>query len=112
MADCDGLLRAQALEAYEAIPSLDTHGELTRLILAEVTLLTQKYRNVRRHDVPHIQELAGLLDVLWQEVEMVAARGPALAMLGGSSDAPVPAAITAIPKRMDAVQAEAPREPA
>lgn len=71
MANCDGLLRAQAIEAYEAIPSLDTHGELTRLILAEVSLLAQKYRYVRRHDVPHIEELVGLLDVLWQEVEMV-----------------------------------------
>jgi hypothetical protein len=68
--EADGLQRARALEAYEAIPSLDHHGELTRLILAEVSLLTEKYRNVRRHEVPHIQELAGLLDVLWQEVEM------------------------------------------
>ena len=66
----DGLLRAQALEAYEAIPSLDAHGELTRLILTEVSLLTEKYRYVRRHDVPHIKELSGLLDVLWQEIEM------------------------------------------
>lgn len=73
MADCDGLLRAEALEAYEAIPSLDAHGELTRLILAEVALLTGKYRCVRRHDVPHIAELAGLLDVLWQEVRMAEA---------------------------------------
>ena len=72
--DQDGLLRAQALEAYEAIPSLDAHGELTRLILAEVALLTRKYRCVRRHDVPHIAELAGLLDVLWQEVEEAEAR--------------------------------------
>jgi len=71
MSDCDGLLRAQAIEAYEAIPSLDTHGELTRLILAEVSLLAHKYRYVRRHHIPHIQELVGLLDVLWQEVEMV-----------------------------------------
>jgi hypothetical protein len=71
MAASDGLLRAQAIEAYEAIPSLDAHGELTRLILAEVSLLAHKYRYVRRHDVPHIEELAGLLDVLWQEVEMV-----------------------------------------
>ena len=71
MAASDGLLRAQAIEAYEAIPSLDTHGELTRLILAEVSLLAHKYRYVRRHDVPHIAELAGLLDVLWQEIEMV-----------------------------------------
>lgn len=74
MAECEGLLRAQAIEAYEAIPSLDAHGELTRLILAEVALLTRKYRCVRRHDVPHIAELTGLLDVLWQEVEMAEAR--------------------------------------
>jgi hypothetical protein len=70
MADRDTMLRVQAMEAYEAIPSLDAHGELTRLILTEVSLLAEKYRNVRRHDVPHIQEIAGLLDVLWQEVEM------------------------------------------
>lgn len=76
MADTDGLLRAQALEAYEAIPSLDSHGELTRLILTEVSLLTEKYRYVRRHQVPHIEELAGLLDVLWQEVEMEFAGAP------------------------------------
>ena len=77
MTQPDALLRAQALEAYEAIPSLDTHGELARLILAEVTLLTEKYRLVRRHDIPHIRELAGLLDVFWQEVEMaIAERKP------------------------------------
>ena len=75
MSECEGLLRARALEAYEAIPSLDAHGDLTRLILAEVALLTKKYRCVRRHDVPHIAELTGLLDVLWQEVEMAEARG-------------------------------------
>ena len=75
MSECEGLLRARALEAYEAIPSLDAHGELTRLILAEVALLTKKYRCVRRHDVPHIAEVTGLLDVLWQEVEMAEARG-------------------------------------
>ena len=69
--DNEALLRAQAIEAYEAIPSLDTHGELTRLILAEVSLLTEKYRLVRRHDIPHIRELAGLLDVFWQEVKEV-----------------------------------------
>lgn len=68
--ESDCMLRAQAFEAYEAIPSLDLHGENIRLILAEVSLLTEKYRCVRRHDVPHIAELAGLLDVLWQEVEM------------------------------------------
>ena len=70
MIESDGPLRAKALEAYEAIPSLDRHGELTRLILAEVSLLAEKYRYVRRHDVPHVRELAGLLDVLWQEIEM------------------------------------------
>lgn len=70
MTQCDAELRAQALEAYDAIPSLDEHGELARLILAEVSLLTEKYRLVRRHDIPHIRELAGLLDVFWQEVEM------------------------------------------
>ena len=80
--DNEALLRAQAIEAYEAIPSLDTHGELTRLILAEVSLLTEKYRLVRRHDVPHISELAGLLDVFWQEVEMdfAALRDPLIQM--------------------------------
>ena len=41
MADRDSLLRAQAVEAYEAIPSLDEHGDLARLILAEVSLLTE-----------------------------------------------------------------------
>ena len=56
MESTDGLLRAEAVEAYEAIPSLDVHGELTR-----------------RHDVPHIQEISWLLDVLWQEVAMVSA---------------------------------------
>ncbi len=70
MMDPDSALRVQAMEAYEAIPSLDAHGEMTRLILTEVSLLAEKYRNVRRHDVPHIREIAGLLDVLWQEVEM------------------------------------------
>ena len=69
MADVVGLRRAQALEAYEAIPSLDRHGELTRLILAEVSLLADTYRHVRRHDVPHVRELVGLLDVFWQEID-------------------------------------------
>jgi hypothetical protein len=74
MVECDGVLRAKALEAYESISSLDKHGEMVRLVLSEVSLLTEKYRNVRRHDVPHIAELAGLLDVLWQEVEMDVAK--------------------------------------
>ena len=69
MIQSDSVLRAQALAAYECIPSLDDYGELMRLILAEVSLLTEKYRLVRRHDIPHIKELAGLLDVFWQEVE-------------------------------------------
>lgn len=68
----EALRRAQATDAYEAIPSLDKHGEMVRLILVEVSLLAERYRNVRRHDIPHIRELAGLLDVLWQEIEMVA----------------------------------------
>ena len=68
----DNVLRAKELEAYEAI-SLDRHGEIVRLILAEVSLLTDKYRYVRRHDVPHIRELAGLVDLLWQEIEMQSA---------------------------------------
>jgi hypothetical protein len=77
MTQPDGLLRAQAFEAYESIRSLDAHGELTRLILAEISLLTEKYRHVRRHDIPHIRELSGLLDVFWQEVEMESASGGA-----------------------------------
>lgn len=66
----DGLFRARELEAYEAMGSLDDHGETIRLILAEASLLTEKYRYVVRHDVPHVRELAGLIDLLWQEVEM------------------------------------------
>jgi hypothetical protein len=66
--DNDALLRAKELEAYEGI-SLDKHGEIVRLILAEVSLLTEKYRYVQRHQVPHIRELSGLIDLLWQEIE-------------------------------------------
>jgi hypothetical protein len=66
----DNVLRAKELEAYEAMGSLDAHGELVRLILAEASLLADKYRYVRRHDVPHIRELSGLIDLLWQEIEM------------------------------------------
>lgn len=69
----DNVLRAKEIEAYEALGSLDRHGEIIRLILAEVSLLTDKYRYVRRHDVPHIRELSGLVDLLWQEVEMQSA---------------------------------------
>jgi hypothetical protein len=68
--DNDGLLRAKEIEAYEAMGSLDAHGEIVRLILAEVSLLTEKYRYVQRHQVPHIRELGGLIDLLWQEIEM------------------------------------------
>lgn len=71
--DHEGLLRAKELEAYESIDSLDRHGEVIRLILAEVSLLTEKYRFVQRHQVPHIRELAGLVDLLWQEIEMQSA---------------------------------------
>ena len=67
----ESLARADAIAAFEAIPSLDDHGELARLILAEVSMLTRKYRCARRHDVPHIAELTGLLDVFWQEVKEV-----------------------------------------
>lgn len=70
----DGVLRAKEIEAYEAMGSLDEHGELVRLILAEASLLVEKYRYVQRHEVPHIRELAGLIDLLWQEVEMDSAR--------------------------------------
>jgi hypothetical protein len=66
----DGLFRARELEAYEAMGSLDGHGETIRLILAEASLLAEKYRYVARHDVPHVRELAGLIDLLWQEIEM------------------------------------------
>lgn len=69
----DNVLRAKEIEAYEAIGSLDRHADVVRLILAEVSLLTDKYRYVRRHDVPHIHELSGLIDLLWQEVEMQSA---------------------------------------
>ena len=33
-------------------------------------MLSEKYRYVRRHDVPHVRELTGLIDLLWQEIEM------------------------------------------
>ena len=69
MINSDGFFRAKELEAYEAMGSLDEHGDIVRLILAEASLLTEKYRYVRRHDVPHVRELAGLIDLLWQEVE-------------------------------------------
>lgn len=68
--DSDGLLRAKEVEAYESIASLDRHGEIIRLILAEVSLLSEKYRYVQRHQVPHVRELSGLIDLLWQEIEM------------------------------------------
>ena len=70
MIQSDGLFRARELEAYEAMGSLDAHGETIRLILAEASLLAEKYRYVARHDVPHVRELAGLIDLLWQEIEM------------------------------------------
>lgn len=70
----EAVARADAIAAFEAVPSLDDHGELARLILAEVSLLTRKYRCARRHDVPHIAELTGLLDVFWQEVDEIEAQ--------------------------------------
>jgi len=72
--DNDAILRSQAVDGYDAVPSLDAHGEMIRLILVEVSLLAERYRYVSRHDIPHVKELAGLLDVLWQEVEMESAR--------------------------------------
>jgi hypothetical protein len=66
----DGFFRAKELEAYEGLGSLDEHAEIVRLILAEASLLAEKYRYVARHDVPHVREIAGLIDLLWQEIEM------------------------------------------
>jgi len=66
----DGFFRAKELEAYEGLGSLDEHAEIVRLILAEASLLAEKYRYVARHDVPHVRELAGLIDLLWQEIEI------------------------------------------
>ena len=76
MIPSDGLFRAREIEAYEAMGSLDGHGETIRLILAEASLLAEKYRYVARHDVPHVRELAGLIDLLWQEIEIDAVRVP------------------------------------
>lgn len=70
MIKSDGFFRARELEAYERLGSLDEHGEVVRLILAEASLLAEKYRYVARHDVPCVRELAGLIDLLWQEIEM------------------------------------------
>lgn len=70
MIQSDNILRAKEIECYEAIGSLDRHGEIVRLILAEASLLADKYRYVQRHDVPHVRELSGLIDLLWQELEM------------------------------------------
>jgi len=70
MIGSDGFFRAKELEAYERLGSLDEHGEIVRLILTEASLLAEKYRYVTRHDVPHVRELAGLIDLLWQEIEM------------------------------------------
>ena len=66
----DAILRRKELDAYEAISSLDRHGEMVRLILAEVSMLSEKYRYVQRHDVPHVRELTKMIDLLWQEIEM------------------------------------------
>ena len=77
----DGFFRAKELEAYEALGSLDEHAEIVRLILAEASLLAEKYRYVARHDVPHVRELAGLIDLLWQELEIDAARVPEVSPL-------------------------------
>ena len=70
MIKSDGFFRAKELEAYEGMGSLDEHAEIVRLILAEASLLAEKYRYVARHDVPHVREISGLIDLLWQEIEM------------------------------------------
>ena len=77
----DGFFRAKELEAYERLGSLDEHAEIVCLILAEASLLAEKYRYVARHDVPHVRELAGLIDLLWQELEIDAARVPEVSPL-------------------------------
>ena len=70
MIKSDGFFLAKELEAYESMGSLDEQGEIVRLILAEASLLAEKYRYVRRHEVPHVREIAGLIDLLWQEIEI------------------------------------------
>lgn len=80
MIQSDNVLRAKEIEAYESVP-LEKHGELIRLILAEASLLADKYRYVQRHDVPHVRELRGLIDLLWQEIEMESARPEELSPL-------------------------------
>ena len=74
----DDILRRKELDAYEAIPSLDRHDEIIRLILAEVSMLSEKYRYVQRHDVPHVRELTKMIDLLWQEIEMKSYPQPVL----------------------------------
>jgi hypothetical protein len=81
MIESDGFFRAKELEAYERMGSLDDHGEVVRLILAEASLLAEKYRYVRRHEVPHVRELAGLIDLLWEELEMDRAKVPEVSPL-------------------------------
>ena len=81
MIESDGFFRAKELEAYERLGSLDEHAEIVRLILAEASLLAEKYRYVARHDVPHVRELASLIDLLWQEIEMESARVPEISPL-------------------------------
>ena len=33
-------------------------------------MLSEKYRYVQRHDVPHVRDLTKMIDLLWQEIEM------------------------------------------
>ena len=81
MIESDGFFRAKELEAYERLGSLDDHADIVRLILAEASLLAEKYRYVARHDVPHVRELASLIDLLWDEIEMETARLPEISPL-------------------------------
>ena len=76
MIKSDGFFRAKELEAYEGLGSLDRHAEIVRLILAEASLLAEKYRYVARHDVPHVRELSGLIDLLWEAIEMDSMQTP------------------------------------
>ena len=41
--DREVILRGLATEGYDAISSLDKHGEMIRLILVEVSLLAERY---------------------------------------------------------------------
>jgi hypothetical protein len=65
-------------------PARRTRSELVSVstrLGGQEPLLTEKYRYVRRHDVPHVRELAGLIDLLWQEIEIDGAKVPEVSPL-------------------------------